>query len=147
MWRRNVLRRMVSCISKKRQYGVKMGPYSKTSIDTEFSLSSCNTGPYTILHMANVCLAICNWVVLLKTPYFLRTSHIEKKRKAPWLCYTVILASKYSYNKPTSALLGYQWSIGRALDCWSTGRSIDPTPEAWFVLKFIPLAQVGPGPV
>ena len=38
-------------------------------------------------------------------------------------------------------------SHGTALDCTSTGRSIKPAPEAWFIPKFISLAQVVPGRV
>ena len=34
-----------------------------------------------------------------------------------------------------------------ALDCWSTGRAIDPALGACFTLKFISLAQVVPGSV
>ena len=30
---------------------------------------------------------------------------------------------------------------------WSTGRAINPAPGAWFITKFISLAQVVPGPV
>ena len=30
------------------------------------------------------------------------------------------------------------------LDCRSTGQPINPAPGAWFILKFIPLAQVVP---
>ena len=36
---------------------------------------------------------------------------------------------------------------GRALDCWSTSRTIDPEPGAGFITKFIALAQVVPGAV
>ena len=36
---------------------------------------------------------------------------------------------------------------GSSLDCWSTGRAIDPAPGAWYITKFIPLAKVVPGPV
>ena len=33
-----------------------------------------------------------------------------------------------------------------ALDCWSTGRGIDPTPWAYFI-TFLSLAKVVPGPL
>ena len=39
------------------------------------------------------------------------------------------------------------WHSGIMLDCRSTGEAIDPTPGAWFIPKFILLAQVIPGPV
>ena len=39
------------------------------------------------------------------------------------------------------------WYSGSALDCWTTGRAIDPAPGVWFVTKFISFAKVVSGPV
>ena len=39
------------------------------------------------------------------------------------------------------------WCSGSALDCWPTSRAINPAPGARLITKFIPLAQVVPGPV
>ena len=41
----------------------------------------------------------------------------------------------------------HPWYNFCALDCWLTGRAIDPAPEAWFITKFISFAQVLSGPV
>ena len=41
---------------------------------------------------------------------------------------------------------GHPWYSGRALDYWTTGRAINPSPGAWFITKFIPLTQVVPDP-
>ena len=38
-------------------------------------------------------------------------------------------------------------SVDHWSDCRSTGQVIDPAPGAWFMPKFISLAQVIPGPV
>ena len=38
---------------------------------------------------------------------------------------------------------GHPWYSGIALDCWPTGRAIDPAPGARFVTKFVSFA----GPV
>ena len=42
---------------------------------------------------------------------------------------------------------GHPWYSGSALGCWSTGRAVDLAPVAWFIIQFISLAQVVPGPV
>ena len=37
------------------------------------------------------------------------------------------------------------WYSGSSLDCWPTGRAIDPSPGAWFITKFISFAQAVSG--
>ena len=46
-----------------------------------------------------------------------------------------------------STLGRHPWFSGSALDCWPTGRAIDPAPGAWFIPKFTSFAQVVSGPV
>ena len=57
------------------------------------------------------------------------------------------LEQKDDYNTPSKLLRGHPWYRGSLLDCWSTGQAIYPAPKAWFMTKFISLAQVVPGPV
>ena len=44
-----------------------------------------------------------------------------------------------------SCLNSHLFSINHGGFCSTTGRVIDPTPGAWFITKFISLAQVVPG--
>ena len=44
-------------------------------------------------------------------------------------------------------LQGYPWYSGSVLDCWSTGRAMDPASGAFFKTKIISLAKVVPGHV
>ena len=41
---------------------------------------------------------------------------------------------------------GYPWYSGSAMGCRSTGRVVNPAPGALFIIKFISLAQIVPGP-
>ena len=41
----------------------------------------------------------------------------------------------------------HPWSSCSALNCWPSGRAIDPASRAWFITKFISFNQVVCGPV
>ena len=40
----------------------------------------------------------------------------------------------------------HPWYSDSVLDCWPTGRAVDPAPGAWFITKFISFTQVVAGP-
>ena len=63
--------------------------------------------------------------------------------------YTVIYALNLgmSHGKAIYIARRHPWYSCSTLDCWPTGRAIDPAPRARFITKFISLAQVVSGPV
>ena len=86
---------------------------------------------------------MCNWFKL---------SHKSKLAGLNWegdsiinatlLYFTLLLLAKFK-----SASWRHPWYSGSVLDCWPSGRAIDPAPGAWFITNFISLAQVVSDPV
>ena len=71
-----------------------------------------------------------------------------------WQCYDVCCKNTCWSNQTKIylhgrflLLRGRLWYSGSALDCWPTGRVIDPAPGVRFITKLISLTQVVPGPV
>ena len=58
-----------------------------------------------------------------------------------------IPTAQQAYIEDYSHYVGVAAAQGHGPDYSLTGRVIDPAPGAWFIPKFISLAQVVPGPI
>ena len=76
----------------------------------------------------------------LPQDYYYKYTRSQRLTKYLQYCIYInvsMLSILYTMNHP--------WYSGSAMDCWPTGRAIDPAPGAWFTTNFISFAQVFPG--
>ena len=117
--------------------------------------TSCSLSPM-ISCLSSLYIRLILSVYVLQMHMFVCSPHCA----VLWLCSSLLCLSLFPHH-PSSlslctfllqpqispSLSPYHSLASVALDCWSTGRAIDLAPGAWFISKFIKLAQVVPGPV